>query len=174
LGSSSVNSPTLDLRNTTNVASSGFESRSLIRFSGISIPAGTTLTAASLKVTFVNWNTPGTLNGYYLETPWNPASTSTLNWAMRAAGLKWSSPGASGNGTDRLASPSFTVAGFVISGSDAITIPLDLGVVQGWLSSPSTNQGVLLVNPTVGWTVSANSSEAASANLRPLLTLYYQ
>jgi hypothetical protein len=114
------------------------------------------------------------LNGYYLNTPWVPDATATFNWAMCGAGNRWAVPGASGNGTDRISGKSFTVSGFVISGSDQIIVPLDLAVVQNWLKNPAANQGVLLVNPTPGWTVTAISSEGNPVNLRPMLTLDYQ
>lgn len=173
MGGGSVSAASLDIRNTTSVAN-GIESRALIKFTGISIPTGRTLTSASLTITFVNWSEKGTLNGYYLNTPWVPDSTSTFNWADRGGGNQWAVAGASGNGTDRVSGKSFTLSGFVISGSDKITIPLDLAVVQSWLNTPAANQGILLVNPTVGWVVSAISSEGSPASSRPILTLNYQ
>jgi hypothetical protein len=116
----------------------------------------------------------GNLEWLLPEYSWVPDATSTFNWAMRGGTNRWAAPGASGVGTDRISGKSFAVSGFVISASDRITIPLDLSVVQSWLNNPSANQGILLVNPVVGWVVSAISSEGTPVSSRPILTLNYR
>lgn len=173
LGASTIGAAALDLRNTNNSGASGFESRALIRFTDISIPAGTAVVSASLTLTFVNWGEVGSLNGYYLNTAWNAASTSTIDWARANGSLLWSVPGASGAGTDRVAGLTFTTGNIPLSGGFTLTIPLDLGTVQGWIANPATNQGILLVNPTAG-SPSLTVVSATGTSNRPKLTLQYQ
>jgi hypothetical protein len=164
---------TLDIRN-GSLSSGGMEARSLIKFTGITIPTGKTVASATLTVTFTNWHTPGTLIGYYLNTYWNPTSNATISWKRRDVALNWAAPGASGIGTDRIAGSYFSFSGFTMAGNQTKTVALDPAIVQSWLTDPTKNHGIILVNPNVGWRITAHSSQSSSINLRPKLTITYK
>ena len=88
---------------------SGYEERALVRFDGISLPPGASVTAATLTLTFDNWSTGFSVNGGYISSTWNPASAA-LGWVGRDDGASWSTPGGDESG-------SFAISGF--AGSDS-------------------------------------------------------
>jgi hypothetical protein len=148
-----------------------YTEEALIRFGNVTIPAGSTVTGASLALTFDNWSTGFTVRGYYVTNPWHV--TSSLGWLNRDPGLAWAAPGARGSGTDALASPTFAVSGFTGTGVEPKTIALDPAVVQGWITNPASNQGVLLINEATDAITRIYSSEDGTSSRRPQLTVTY-
>ncbi|HXU72622.1 MAG TPA: DNRLRE domain-containing protein [Polyangia bacterium] len=146
---------------------SGYEERALVRFDGISLPAGARVSAATLTLTFDNWSTGFTVNGGYLGAAWNPSSAA-LGWIGRDDGASWAAPGG-----DQIAGKSFSVSGFAGSGDEVKTVALDAAVVQGWIDSPSTNQGVLLVNGTSDKVTRIYGADDGNVARRPKLTITY-
>ena len=167
---------TLELKN-----DSEYESRPLIRFGAIGIPAGATVASATLTITFTNWlETSPVVTGYYLATPWNgTAKAAGLNWKNRDTGATWAVPGARGVGSDLIAGKTFSIKGFQSIGRQVKTVDLDPLVVQGWIDKPATNQGLVLTlntqtpNGTSG-VMEAYPSEAANSSFRPILTITYK
>jgi len=149
----------------------GYSEEALLRFGSLSLPAGATVTGASLALTFDNWSTGFTVQGYYVKNAWQ--ANSALGWLNRDSGVPWATPGARGSGTDVQASPTFTIGGFSGTGVEPKTIALDPAVVQGWLDNPSSNQGVLLVNLANDQVTRIYSSEDADPSRRPALTITY-
>jgi hypothetical protein len=150
-----------------------YEIRSLIRFDGITIPAGKTVTSAKLTLRFDTWKAGFTLEGRYLNTAWNPTYAS-LGWLNRDTSLLWNTAGIKGSGTDFLSSPTFTVTGFTATGVQTKQFALSPSVVQGWITTPSTNYGILLFinNPNTAMNIS--SSENSTVSYRPILEITYQ
>jgi len=173
-GGTSVNGSGLDIRNMTT-AQSPYESRELIRFGNLTLPAGATVISAKLTLTLTNWQSnAGTLTGYYILPPWNPATPLTATWTSRDTGIPWAAPGASGVGTDILAGKSFQISGLTSTGDQTVTVELDPAVVQNWVRNPATDQGVIITNPVPGWVVTGYSSRSPQVILRPVLTITYQ
>src|SRR5262249_9383131 len=140
------------------------------------IPAGATVSSATLTLSVDTWTANPTIRGYYLLAPWNgtPAmGNSALGWIHRGTGQDWASPGALGQGTDVVAGKSFVLANIRAVGTQTITVGLDPAVVQGWVGNPLANQGILLVNETTGAVVRVNASENATAAFRPKLSVTY-
>jgi hypothetical protein len=156
-------------------AQSPYESRELIRFGSLSLPAGATVLSAKLALTLTNWQAnAGALTGYYILAPWNAASSSTVTWTSRDRGVPWAAAGASGVGTDILAGNSFQISGLTSNGDQTVTVDLDPAVVQNWVRNPAANQGVILTNPVPGWVVTGYSSRSPRVTLRPVLAITYQ
>src|SRR4029450_8844481 len=119
---------------------------SLIRFSSLGIPAGSTVSAATLTLRVYTWDANPTIRGLYVAAPWNGAPGTNLGWLHRGTGEDWAPPGALGRGPDLIVGKSFTLPGIRAIGSQMITVNLDPAVVQSWIDNPSTDQGILLVN----------------------------
>ncbi len=147
-----------------------YQIESIIRFDNLSLPAGSTVTSASLTLTFDNWWNGFTMTGYYLKNPWN---ASQVKWVERDTGLNWAAPGAKGSGTDVYAGTSFSNSTWSANGNEVHTLPLDTTIVQGWIDNPSTNLGVILTNNDVLNASLRVYSSDASESLRPLLTINY-
>ncbi|HEY3285450.1 MAG TPA: Ig-like domain-containing protein, partial [Armatimonadota bacterium] len=169
-GGAGTTSDSYRLLVTSGSGTNPYESRALLRFDGLNLPAGAVVTSASLTLTFEHAIFGAQLQGYYLNTAWN-ASTSAVNWLNRDTGKAWSTPGASG--ADRVAGKSFTVSGFNSTTNQQKRITLDTSVVQNWVSNPTSNQGIVLANPVLDKTLWLYSSEQSKASQRPLLTITY-
>ena len=155
---------------------SGYSVENLIRFSNLGIPAGSTVTGATLTLRVDTWANNPTIRGYYVAAPWSatPGPNSTqLGWLHRGTGQDWNTPGARGQGTDVIAGKSFTLGSIRAIGGQTITVALDPAVVQSWVSNPAANQGILLVNETTGAVVRINASETSTAANRPKLSVTY-
>ncbi|SFS67107.1 Ig-like domain-containing protein [Paenibacillus sp. BC26] len=151
-----------------------YEIDSLLRFDNISIPAGKTVASAKLTLKMNTWASGFTMEGRYMQTDYDP-TYSLIGWQNRKSGAQWATAGAKGNGTDYMSGKSFAISSFTATGDQVIDITLDPTVVQGWLTTPSTNQGVLLYidNPT-NIAVDIYSAEDATAANRPKLSITYQ
>src|SRR5262249_26817773 len=141
----------LNVYQTTGTGSYIMES--LIRFSDLGIPAGATVSGATLTLNVYTWTANPTIRGYYLLAPWSAVpgpSGSQLGWLHRGTGQDRATPGPPGQGPDVLAGNSFLLAGITGTGGQTITVNLDPAVVQNWVNNPNANQGILLVNQTPG------------------------
>ena len=148
----------------------------LIRFSNLGIPAGATVSSATLTLSVYTWvGSPTRSAAITCSRPCGAAAsgTSQLGWVHRGTGQDWASPGALGQGTDVIAGKSFVLPGIRAIGQQTITINLDPTVVQSWINNPASDQGILLVNQTPGAVVDINASENASVAARPKLSVSY-
>ncbi len=157
-----------------------YEKRTLIKFTNLNLPAGTTVTNAKLTVVATDWSsgangTPVTvLKGYYLNTPWN-INAQKLGWLYRDdPTVAWSAEGGKGTG-DILTGKSFTLTGFNDSGDQTKTVDLNASVVQSWINNPTSNHGLIIINETGagGDSTTMYSSEDANLSLRPKLEITY-
>ena len=115
-----------------------------LRWNLSQVPAGATVSSATVTLNISNHSndtgTPQTYGAYELKRSWNEGQ---LNWNQAATGAPWATAGAKAT-TDRGSKiASVTPAAL---GSYTFTIPAS--VVQGWLSAPSSNNGLLLADTT--------------------------
>src|SRR5262249_15849675 len=77
----------------------------------------------------------------------NSSDPNALGWLKRAPNTPWSSPGATGDGTDVIPGKSFALPGtgtFTSSGDVDVTANLDLAVVPSRIANPARNNGGIL------------------------------
>src|SRR5579872_2546729 len=154
----------------TTTGDGSYTVRYLLKFTGLSVPAGSKIVSATLTIALDSWNDgPGNITGFYLKNAWNPAS-SQLGWLDRDNALDWAAPGASATGVDTVAGLSFQVPPLRPVGAQNVTIPLNVAEVQSWIDSPSTNQGIILVNNNPGEIIRP-VSVTGKQNMRPMLTI---
>lgn len=171
-GGSGYTGTELQIYNKTDLTTGAYEIEGLMRFDGISIPAGKTVTSASVKLTiYCTACNNYSLQGYYLNSPWGET---TATWANRVTGTAWNTPGARGMGTDLISGKSFLISGFPASGTYVKDVTLDPAVVQGWLDNPSTNNGIMFYTVEPGKIPRVYTSENATESNRPELSITYQ
>jgi hypothetical protein len=93
----------------------------------------------------------------------------TATWNDRAAATPWTTPGGDYSAVPK----SNTVA---ISALGKFTFTLDTAMVQGWITDPAGNYGMMIMatNESSGDNVANLDYDAnATASDRPLLTIYY-
>ncbi|MBI4020377.1 MAG: DNRLRE domain-containing protein, partial [Candidatus Aenigmarchaeota archaeon] len=170
--------------------------RGLIKFDLSAIPAGSTITSATMELTCVSTNSGDTftLSAYRLLKPWvegaGPA-TGTANtassWNYWNYPSDWGSPGASsasssgsdnsgdGTGFDRLSTP---VASTPVTGCSSTKYRWAItSAVQNWKSGSWQNNGLVIISSGEGSSSSGKhfaSSEYTTASIRPKLVVTYQ
>ncbi len=150
--------------------STGTESEALIRFNGISLPSGATVTSASVTLTFEDYAGGHNLRAYYVKNAWD----TTAKWVPRTASANWASPGAKGAGTDRSTATAFPDdSSWTASGVVTRTYPLDVATVQGWVDTPSTNQGIIMTNTVVNKVLRVYTEDHPTVAYHPKLSITY-
>lgn len=151
----------------------GQRRRPILRFTNLSptIPPGSTITGASLSLYAYNAGN-GSSEIYEVLRPWVETQ---LNWNQFSTGNNWGAGGANQIGTDRTNvtlgnMPGAPSGGFLTANFNATGITL----VQRWLDTPATNEGVVLAGPT-SYT---NDTRFRTRNhgtvaQRPILTVSY-
>lgn len=133
-----------------------------------SIPAGKTVTSASITLNVVDASTH-TYELYEMKRNW---SESSATWNQYTTGYNWASAGANGS-TDR----GTTVLGTIsASATGSYTINLNasgIALVQNWVNNPSANHGFIIANGAKTNGLDFSSSEAAAAGQRPKLSVIY-
>jgi hypothetical protein len=151
----------------TITGSGAYAVRYLLKFGGLTVPAGSRVVSASLAISLDYWNaTGGNLTGFYLKNAWDPSS-SRLGWLHRDATHDWAGAGASAAGVDTAADFSFRVPPLRAVGPQTVTIALDAAQVQGWIDSPAANQGIMLVAGPLGYVVPAAQTRHVITDLTP-------
>lgn len=150
-----------------------YEKRALIRFDGLTLPAGATLESAELELWFENFNGDQKVKGVYMLAEWNPGAKghTGLGWLHRDIGIKWSEPGT--GAADWVPGKSFELRGFKDGYEVENTVALDLELVRGWIEKPATNLGVMLIALDSNKPLRMQTSKNPKVNLRPLLRLQY-
>lgn len=166
-GITNVSSSQMSAYNTTGT--DAYSVRYLLRFGNLSIPAGSQVISASLSLTADAFISGGSMTGYYLKNAWSPAS-SALGWLQRDSGLDWGGAGASAAGIDTVPGKSFALPALAPVGAQTLNMALDPSVVQSWINTPSTNQGIMIVNNNSGEVVRFTSTYGTQ-NQRPQLTI---
>src|SRR5919112_590655 len=125
------------------------------------IPAGATVTSATVTLNISN-PSPQTYGAYELKRAW---SEGQVNWNVAATGTPWATAGAKG-ATDR----GSQIASVTPTNIAPYTFSIPTSVVQGWLNAPSSNNGILLADPTNFDGFVFDTREGASP---PKLTINY-
>jgi hypothetical protein len=167
----------------------GGDTRSVLQFSLANIPAGQVILSATLKLKIEGFgnNTPAqiTTDGYRLLSSWVEgdgvsgldSGTSGVTWDRRdKAGTlpNWIVGGASGSGTDRAATSSFTLTGADQSG---LVVSKDVtSDVQAWYSGAASNFGWLLQAQSFasGQYTQYATKEEPTVGDRPVLTVTFE
>jgi glucose/arabinose dehydrogenase len=110
-----------------------------LRWNLSQIPPGATVSSASVTLNISN-PSPQTYGAYDLKRAWNE---SQLTWNQAATGTPWATAGAKG-ATDR----GSQIASLTPTNIAPYTFTLPASVVQGWVSAPYSNTGILLANTT--------------------------
>jgi large repetitive protein len=132
-----------------------------LRWNLSSIPAGATVSSATVTLNVTN-PSPQTYGAYELKRAWNEGQ---LTWNQAATGTPWATAGAK-SATDRGAQ----IASVTPTTVAPYTFTIPASVAQGWLSAPSSNNGILLAHTTNFDGFVFDTKEGASA---PKLTLTY-
>jgi hypothetical protein len=134
------------------------DQRALVRFDLSSIPAGATITSATLQMQATANGGAFNINIYRVTQSWvegsGNATAGVANWSQRAPGTNWSSSGGDYN---------TTVVATLNTGSigqhswDLTTL------VQGWQSGSIVNNGIIIGSPDTGTTtITYDSREGAT------------
>ncbi|HKP94528.1 MAG TPA: DNRLRE domain-containing protein [Fibrobacteria bacterium] len=148
---------------------SGNDKRTLLKWDVSAVPAGKTVTAASLTFNVTDVSTQN-YQVYQLKRNWTESGAS---WNSYASGSAWQTAGADG-ADDRA-----TVSLGTVSGNTAGTLTVALNasgiaLVQGWVNGSIANQGIAILNAANTNGLDVSSSEAATVAARPKLTVTYQ
>jgi hypothetical protein len=103
------------------------------------LPAGATVNSATVTLNVTN-PSPQTYGAYELKKSWNEGQ---VTWSQAATGSPWATAGAKG-ATDR----SSQIASVTPTTVAPYTFTIPASVVQGWLNTPSSNNGILLAHTT--------------------------
>lgn len=131
------------------------------------IPADVTVESAFMQLQVTNTSS-GSYGCYELLGGWDEA---TVTWNQAASGDAWASTGASG--ADRGNNVCTVNAGT----TGTLTVPFGaagLAMIQGWVSNPASNYGLLIADPNTSDGADFRSSDSATTIERPRLEVTYQ
>jgi hypothetical protein len=152
----------------TDLEISGFEWRTVIRFTGLSnIPSNATVTAVTLRLNFTYAETPATVVAHRLLRNWVESEVTS---AVYSTGNNWQLTSASGD-LDRVATASGSFSYGTGLGWKEFSSSGLISDVQNWVDGTYQNDGWLLLCSTGTYLV-ANSSEASDGT-RPELVVTY-
>jgi hypothetical protein len=146
-------------------AGTGKDKSALLRWDFSTIPAGSKIGSASVTLNVTN-NSTETYQAYALSRPW---VESAATWLLYDAVNPWQSAGAKGS-LDR----GTTVVGSVSpSAAGKQTFALSPDVVQSWVNSPASNNGIIIANATNTDGFDFSSREATLKSNSPQITVTY-
>lgn len=175
LSSAQSNAYYTDSSNTINlghITGSGYTYRAIIKFNLSSLPS--TKVMVDKAELILKTNGLGTESGaadvkiHKVTSPW---TVYQAGWEDSSTTSNWTAPG--GDFTSNTITPN--AANYDFGFNSTITIALDPAVVQGWMTSPATNYGVLLksTDEAIDNACEIYSSGAAVASNRPMLKVWY-
>lgn len=147
----------------------GGRERGLIKFDITRIPTNATVLEATMHLYAWYWSQPFSLNitAYQVKTHWNEF---TATWNRATASEFWNAPGCG--------DPTFDYDGF--SGvTRVVTTNRDFyewnltSMAQQWVSSPVSNEGVVLIADGLSVQYQFRPSEISSYSVRPYLVVTY-
>ncbi|WNG50992.1 DUF3616 domain-containing protein [Archangium minus] len=150
-------------------AGSGNENYILLQWDVSSIPANAVVRSASIVVT-VSDKADQTYDFYELTRAW---TESQVTWEQADSSHDWASNGADGSG-DR---DTTSLGSIRASSTGTYTVTLNargLAVVQKWVSTPSSNHGVIIANKDNDNRLEIRSSEYSTRSSRPKLTVTWE
>lgn len=136
--------------------------RALVRFNLGSIPAGSTINSATLKMQASNIGGSITVGAYRIKESWN---VSQVTWNARSSGVNWTTPGGE---LDNVALSSITTAA---TGQHSFDIT---SLAQSWLAGTVANDGVMILSADGGSdrTVTYDTQDL-SGGVPPVLEVSY-
>jgi hypothetical protein len=155
----------------------------LLKWDLSSIPTNATVSSASLSL-YVEDASSLVFNLYNMRRAWvegtgnRTASTTSANWNTYDGAASWGTVGAANTSSDRYDTNLWGAgtSSFSSTGSKTVALNADgVAVVQGWLSGPASNYGLIMQNYS-GSTSNAvffSSSEATTPANRPKLNITY-
>jgi hypothetical protein len=159
---------TLNVLRVDGDAGSGMDLSTLLRWDVLSIPAGSVVQSVALTI-FVTDPSPNTYQVYELKRPW---VENQATWQVFAAGSNWAAAGANG-ALDRGSAVLGTVTASA-QGSYTLTLnSAGLNLVQSWVDTPSTNNGIIIANTTNADALFFRPRHASNTANRPKLTVTY-
>lgn len=145
--------------------------RILVRFDVSAIPASSSVVAARIVVGISQFDANAQLSVRPVLEQWTEntldGATGEANYTQRTAAVSWTTAGAGSPGS---AGP--VIGSVVTFGLVDHVILIDVAVVQGWITNPSTNFGMAFEHSSAS-SVRFFSSEASNASLRPQLVVSY-
>ncbi|MFI6259039.1 DNRLRE domain-containing protein [Micromonospora zamorensis] len=128
-------------------AADGHAYRSLVRFDLRDIPAGATVTAATLSLSYQGSGYAGQVGVRRINREWREGGAtgacdgSGANWNEAQAGVRWST----GGGDIEAAAATLPARSRSTAGSEAVDVA---ALVRQWVSGAAPNHGVALAAPT--------------------------
>ncbi len=143
----------------------GFPSEiaTLLRFDVSAVPASARVRSVSLDVTLTDPDS-ASYSIYEVLRPW---SATQVNWMRATPAQPWGLPGAQQTGADR----SGVVIGIARGPDGAVLNAQAVPVAQRWVSTPASNFGVLISDPSQRNGLHFHSGEAGTVGQRPRLTI---
>ena len=142
---------------------------SAVRFDLSAVSPNATVSKATLELLLSTKNDAKsfTMSLYPLLRPWSEVS---VTWNQAASGTNWASPGANKVGVDR---GSTSVSSALVQNTGSWYQFDVTSAVQGWLSNPGSNYGLVLRGNSVHNTeFRFASSNDTNVSVRPKLTLW--
>ena len=140
----------------------------VLRFDVRAIAPGSKVSSASITLRVTNATSGSTVYALHpLLKPWNEAQ---VTWRSASSSAAWSAGGAR-SAPDR---SSATIGTLLPKSTGKVTIALNasgVALVQRWVDTPSNNFGVVIDTANNADGIAFDSSEAATAADRPLLTV---
>jgi len=140
----------------------------LLRWGSLTIPTGSTVKSVTLTLNVTN-PTSGTYELYALKRNWVETGAT---WNQYASGSNWLIAGAKGT-SDRGTTVLGTITAPAIGKRTIILNAAGIALVQSWVNSPSTNNGIIIADLIVADGVIFDSRNALTASNRPKLTVTY-
>jgi hypothetical protein len=148
----------------------------LLQFDLSTIPPSAHVTSATLSISTSNGAGlgQGTTQAFPLLESWSEGTQNgaagAANWTERMTGVPWTTVGASDPGSRDVAKiGEFTPS----SGNTRYTVALTISAIQGWVTDPTGNHGLILVNSASTFAVVDFTSRDNIPPKRPQLIVIY-
>jgi hypothetical protein len=146
----------------------GHDLSTLIKWDVSSIPAGSTIRSAAIRLNVVNVS-PLTYEIYEMKRAWVEGQAT---WNQYATGLAWQTAGALGT-SDRGSTALATLTGSTLGAHTMTLNSAGLALLTTWVNTPANNRGLVISDGANADGADFSSSEGATASLRPQLTVTY-
>ncbi len=148
------------------------QERALMAFDLTALPSTATVVFASIRVNVLQLPpAPLPIDLHRLLESWDEGTgfgtNGVSNYTTRSVGTSWSLAGASPP-----ASASAAIGSFSPVGVGLLSFALPVATVQGWIMTPSTNNGILMIARSDDST-RLTASEGVPQGDRPVLTVTY-
>lgn len=152
-----------------NYMYANYHNNGLIYFDISSLPAGLTLTGATMILRMSGLNYGNYVSIYGVLASWIEAEAT---WNERSSGVNWSSAGCNGSADRRSVAEWTGYVRFVTPSFYAIDVT---NIVKEWYAGTLTNNGLCIITDAIYdyFTTSFNTHEVGTAAWRPQLLIHY-